>query len=115
MKKNLPNRETVQISPYPELTQPLAQVPIYDSDLVKVLFSLHEKIQLTSAGKVLSFPVLGSFSVSWISSSGSAGIVMTCGCRQQAEKQKQHRMCFTRSVNQKHNKTGDSLTIPQTH
>lgn len=65
-----------------------------------------------SAGKVLIFPVLGSLSVSWSSSRGSAGIVMTWSCLQQTENQRQHRVYFTRSVKQKHNKRGDTHSLP---
>lgn len=44
---------------------------------MKGLVCLSGKTQLTSAGKVRSFPVLGSLSVSWSSSRGSAGILTT--------------------------------------
>lgn len=67
---------------------------------------LSGKTQLTSAGRVLSFPVRGSLSVSWSSSRGNAGIARTCSCLQRTGKQKQHRRHFTRSVNQQHDTRG---------
>lgn len=54
---------------------------------MKGLVRLSEKTQLTSAGKVRSFPVLGSLSVSWSSSRGNAGILTTrSSCSKQQNK-----------------------------
>lgn len=74
--------EADPISSYPTPTTSYAQARRNDNNLWKVLFAFQEKTQLTSAGKVRSFPVLGSLSVSWSSSRGSAGILTTrssCG------------------------------------
>lgn len=52
------------------------------------LYSTNDRSALISgcsAGKVLSFPVLGSLSVSWSSSRGNAGILVACSCPQQTK------------------------------
>lgn len=77
---------------------------------IKGLAWLSGKTQLTSAGRVLSFPVRGSLSVSWSSSRGNAGIATTRSCLQCTRKQKQHRRHFTRSVNQQNDTRGLTVT-----